>query len=80
MRKTCKDCAHWKHTHDMWGKCEIALNGQWFTNYTKLKPKGYSCRHTNSRYKGQRACKTRFIKQEVKENYGKIAGGSGKEV
>jgi hypothetical protein len=67
MRKTCKDCEHWKATHSSWGKCDIALNGQWFTNHTKLKPQGYRARHTNSREKGNKACVVRFKeKQEVK--------------
>ena len=75
MRKPCKDCEHWTATHSSWGKCDIALNGEWFTNHTKLKPQGYRARHTNSREKGNKACVVRFKeKQEVKENYGKITG------
>ena len=68
MGITCKDCDHWKPTHKMWGKCELALNGQWFTNYSSRFPQGYRARHTNSRQRDNKACKVRFkAKQEVKE-------------
>ena len=60
----CRDCSHWVRTSEKWGYCPLALNGEWFLNRTR--DRRYWARHTNSRYHGQPACKTRFLGKDKK--------------
>lgn len=56
----CQTCAHWIPKTDKWGTCPLANNKMY------VHPKGFKCRHTQARYKGTRACKTRYEPKEDK--------------
>ena len=66
----CRECIFWKRTSKMWGECSEALQGTWFMNHTKHG--NYMAKHTNSRYHGQKACKTRFISRKENNMASKI--------
>lgn len=59
---TCEQCAHWHKESPIWGRCDVAKNGTWFRDRNKHGT--WMARHTNARYRLNRACKTRF--KEVK--------------
>ena len=65
-RHTCRECIYWKRKSDKYGDCTHpkAASG-YFLNHTRWCKEGYRARHTTHRYKGQQACKTRFINKNV---------------
>ena len=56
--RICANCKHW-HTdqYEKWGQCDVALNSGTFHNH---HTGSLNCKHTNSRYRSQKGCKTRF--------------------
>lgn len=65
-RHTCRECIYWKRTSDKYGDCthpKVATG--YFLNHTPWCKEGYKAKHTAFRYKGQQACKTRFINKKT---------------
>ena len=66
MTARCDNCENWTWSHGGWGTCSKALNGGMFTNHTKYAGV-YRARHTNHRYKTNKACITRYVRRDDAE-------------
>ena len=66
MKRICQNCTHWTPNENdgRWGHCAIAATGLY------RHRRGYTCRHTTSRYYNTIACKIRFIPRKELMNNG----------
>lgn len=77
----CKDCLYWKpdlstaktKSGPMYGKCQHpqCLTGGYFHDHRQRRDgterMDWTARHTNDRYRCQKACSTRFVKRRLYE-------------